>query len=423
VFEPKAELLERIWRGEDALLTMRTVQFRGAAVHTPEQEGLADEMAAFANTQGGVLLLGVDGTTRDIEGLPYSKLDDVERYVLEICDDLVAPPLNAIIIRLEVPDSTGTNRAILKVEIPHSLFVHQSPGGYFRRLGGSKREMAPDLLARLFQQRSQARLIRFEEQAVPSTTPQDLREDLWRRFTARSGEEAAVVLQKRGLLVQDDMGVLRASVAGVLMCSEHPERHLPGAFIEAVHYRGVHQDSNYQRRAQRICGSLDDQIRQAMWFLDQTQSVGAKKVPHRVEYPQFSERAVFEAIVNAVAHRDYSIHGSKIRFFLFNDRIEIYSPGALPNTVTVETLPLRQATRNELLTSLLAECPVGDVPADVGRTAFMEKRGDGVPIILRESERLSGKTPKYQLIDDSELLLTIYGAELVSETESTEASQ
>ena len=93
---------------------------------------------------------------------------------------------------------------------------------------------------------------------------------------------------------------------------------------------------------------------------------------------------------------------------MFDDRLEIYSPSGLPNTVTVDSMALRQSTRNELETSLLAETPVAETIGDVGRGSYMEKRGDGVPIILRESERLSGKTPVYRLIDDSELLLTIY---------------
>ena len=118
----------------------------------------------------------------------------------------------------------------------------------------------------------------------------------------------------------------------------------------------------------------------------------------------------FEALVNAVAHRDYSISGSKIRLFMFDDRLEIYSPGALPNTVTIDSMHLRQATRNELITSLLAETPVATAIGDVGRGFYMEKRGDGVPIILDESEKLSGEKPVYRLIDDSELLLTIYSA-------------
>ena len=194
------------------------------------------------------------------------------------------------------------------------------------------------------------------------------------------------------------------------MCCTNPERFLRGAFIEAVRYRGTAQDSNYQLDAHRIWGPLDEQIRQAMGFLHRNQRVAATKEPQRVEHPQFSVRAVFESIVNAVAHRDYSIHGSKIRFFMFDDRLEIYSPGALPNTVSVESIALRQATRNELVTSLLAECPVDESAGQVGRGYYMEKRGDGVPIILHESEKLSGRRPSYRLIDDSELLLTLYAS-------------
>lgn len=150
--------------------------------------------------------------------------------------------------------------------------------------------------------------------------------------------------------------------------------------------------------------------RQAMVFVRRNQKVSAIKAPARVETPQFSERAVFEAVVNAVAHRDYSIHAPEIRLFIFDDRFELYSPGAPPNTVTVENMPLRQATRNELVTRLLSECPVADSAGNDHRAYFMEKRGEGVPIILDESEKLSGKKPIYRLIDDTELLLTIFAA-------------
>jgi predicted HTH transcriptional regulator len=128
-----------------------------------------------------------------------------------------------------------------------------------------------------------------------------------------------------------------------------------------------------------------------------------------VDLPQFSERAVFEAIVNAVAHRDYSIHGSKIRLFLFNDRLELYSPGALPNSLTLESLALRQVTRNELVTSLLAWLPV-DLGGTIGRQRLLEKRGEGVPAIIRETRALAGRDPVYRMIDDAELLLTIPAA-------------
>ena len=77
--------------------------------------------------------------------------------------------------------------------------------------------------------------------------------------------------------------------------------------------------------------------------------------------------------------------------------------------MTIESLPLRQAIRNELLTSLLARCPLKD--SELSEDSFiMDRRGEGVPIILSESERLTGKRPVYRLLDDSELMLTIFAA-------------
>ena len=410
MFDTPEELLEKIRLGEDTSLELKTVRFKGQRVTEPKRDDLADEIGAIANTYDGVLVLGVDDKTRDIEGIPLDRLEAVERYVYEVCNESIKPPVLFRSFRMQLPDNTGNKQPVIIVDIPRSLFVHESPGGYFHRQGSSKRRMPPDYLARLFQQRSQARLIRFEEQPVPQSSMSDLSEDLWRKYTTRSDEPPEIVLLKRNLLAKEEGGVVRASVAGVLLCCEHPERFLPNAFIEAVRYRGKKQDSNYQIDAQKICGPLDQQINQTMAFLKRNQTVMAVKRPHRIEKPQFSERAVFEAIVNAVAHRDYSIFGSKIRFFMFDDRLEIYSPGPLPNTVTIDSIALRQATRNELITSLLAETPIAETVGDVGRGYYMEKRGDGVPIILSESAKLSGKKPVYRLIDDSELLLTVFSA-------------
>jgi predicted HTH transcriptional regulator len=126
-------------------------------------------------------------------------------------------------------------------------------------------------------------------------------------------------------------------------------------------------------------------------------------------------RAVFEAIVNAVVHRDYSKTGSKIRLFMFANRLELYSPGALANTLTVEDLPYNQATRNELLARLLSETTLDDdMEAKVTRQHFLERRGEGVGIILNESSSLSGKTPLYELFGE-ELRLTIFAARSLQE--------
>ena len=138
--------------------------------------------------------------------------------------------------------------------------------------------------------------------------------------------------------------------------------------------------------------------------------VAAFKDQGRVDLPQFDIGAVFEAVVNTVAHRDYSIHGSKIRLHLFQDRLELYSPGAIPNTMSLQDLPHLQSTRNEVIASLLAKCPVPlDMPSfTTHRRTMMDKRGEGVPVILEKSKILSGRDPEYRLIGEAELLLTIY---------------
>jgi predicted HTH transcriptional regulator len=83
----------------------------------------------------------------------------------------------------------------------------------------------------------------------------------------------------------------------------------------------------------------------------------------------------------------------------------------LLNTLTVDSLHLRQVSRNELLTSLLARSPIGMEGLSETRQYMMDKRGEGVPIIIQKSNALSGKNPIYRLIDEAELLLTIYAAD------------
>jgi ATP-dependent DNA helicase RecG len=410
MFDLKEELLAKIHLGEDSVLELKSLRFRGNKIVGPGREHLADELAAFANADNGVLLLGVNDKTSEIEGIPIDKMDAADNYVRAICNDSIKPPLSVKIVRLMLPDTSGEEKPILKIDIPRSLFVHKSPGGYFRRQGSSKRELTPDLLARLFQQRSQARIVRFDEQPVPDTSLADLDEHLWSRFTRSNLDDPVTIMRKLRLIALDSDGSEKATVGGLLMCSRNPHEWLPGAFIEAVLYRFKEQDSKYQIDARKITGPLDQQIKEAVFFVRRNMKIGAVKEPGRREIPQYSLRAVFEAAVNAAAHRDYSIHGSKIRLFMFEDRLELYSPGALPNTLTIESLPLRQVTRNELVTSLLAKCPLEEEHLEFGRQFLMDKRGEGVPIILDESKTLSGKSPVYQLIDDTELKLTIFAA-------------
>ena len=155
--------------------------------------------------------------------------------------------------------------------------------------------------------------------------------------------------------------------------------------------------------AQEITGPLPRQIADAVTFAVRNMHVAARKTPMRVDMPQYSEKAIFEAVVNAAVHRDYSVRGSRIRLSMFSDRLEIQSPGALPNTLSVESMAVRQATRNQAIASLLGRMGVGEIPGSAHRRYFMERRGDGVPAIIRETRELSGRPPEYRLIDDAEV--------------------
>lgn len=416
--EAPEQLLDKIRLGEDSFLECKEMVFAGARIKGPGRNELADELAAFANARGGVLVLGVDDKSREVVGIPPDHLDSAEQYAAEIVRDSIRPSLYPVIERVELAGRDGRLRAVLRIEVPRSLFVHQSPGGYLHRVGSSKRVMDPDYLARLFQQRSQARLIRFDEQVVPDAILDDLDPDLVDRFRSpRTLDERPALLRKLGMAAEDERRELRPTVAGVLLGARHPEQWLRHAFIQAVAYRGASvaasvEQGAYQLDARDIVGPLDAQVVEACLFVLRNQRVAATKGVGRRDLPQYDITAVFEAVVNAMAHRDYSMHGAKIRLRMFSDRLEIYSPGGIANTMTIETLAYRQASRNEAITSLLAKCRV---PEEIGglesqRSTMMDRRGEGVALILERSEGLAGRRPVYQLLDESELLLTVFAA-------------
>ena len=398
MFHSLTELIEKIMLGEDS-----TIEFKREM--PPQRNNLADEIAAFANTQGGIILIGIDDN-REIVGIEPQNLDNVEKTVVEICEDSIEPTVPIFTEKLRLD---GKN--LLKVEIPRSFFVHKTHNGYYTRREKTKKEMSTQQLAQLFQTRSQPRKTHFDTLPVPNTHKGTLRESHYCRFITENATEDVIedLLLKRSLLVQEGREI-RASVAGVLMCHDTPDDFLYNSFIQAVYYSGKEKDANYQIDAKDFRGPLDQQIIDAFKFVQKHNEVSARKEIGRIDQPQYSMRAVFEAIVNAVVHRDYSKSGSKIRLFMFRDRLELYSPGALANTVTIDKLRYSQATRNELLSRLLSEIALDDGDGkQVKRRHFLERRGEGVGIILNESEQLSGKTPVYELFNE-ELCLTIFAA-------------
>ena len=399
------DIESRLRLGEDSGWEFKQVEFAGDRPRRPTRGDWADEIAAFANAAGGVVLAGAadDGS---VTGMSRAQIANLDSLLVEASADTIKPPVR---IRTHHKELSG-GKLVLLAEVPESDSVHESPGGICVRVGASKRLMGGDKRLRLAQRRSQARFPWFDRQLVPETGFRTLAEALWKPLLSAEGAaEPEAALGKLALLEDDEAGVLRATVAGVLLCTPNPERWLPNACITATRYRGGDRASG-QIDAWEITGPLNEQIAGAVAFAARNMQVAARKDPDCSDLPQYSEKALFEALVNAVVHRDYSMRGSKIRLSMFDERLEIQSPGALPNNLTVESMASRQSTRNEALTSVLARMPVGGVRGGEDGRYYMERRGDGVLIIQRETWELCGKYPEYRVIDDSEVLLVIPAA-------------
>ena len=360
--------------------------------------------------------MGVEDATREILGIPFHRLDYVLGVVAEVCRDEIDPPVNAIVERVALTNRSGDTRWVVLVEVPKSVFVHQGARGYCVRFSGCVRQLTPDQLFRLLQARRWSQFLQFDQTAVPRTRISDLDPALVDRFRpSQTFDDLEGLAVKLGMATTDSRGTTNATLAGLLLGTTKPEQWLPHASIEAVAYRGASNDSpqdapKYQIEAEDIAGPLDQQVADACQFVARNQRVYDRNSKGTAFLPQYEMQAILEAMVNAVAHRDYSLHQCKIRVRMFPDRLEIYSPGALVNSMTIASLEYRQATRNSVITRLLTRCKVPEGIPGVGssRNSLIERRGHGVPIILERSLNLSGREPRFQMVDGIELLLTIF---------------
>lgn len=400
------ELIYQIRLGEDSSYEFKSLVIKGQKVESPQRDSIADELAAFANSSGGILVLGVNDKTRAVEGIMQEHLDTVEQWLTNLAQ-AVNPPVLIETRLVEIPDHQGNAKPLVWVKIPKSLFVHRSPNGYYHRVGSTKREMPPELLARMFQQRSMVRLIRFDEQVVPNATLDAIDPALKTRFL-RGDLPERMQLKKLYLVAENEEQEPCLTVTGVLLLTARPVEFLSSAYVQCVAYGGTERNAEYQLDAQDCDGPVDSQIQQAFNFVKRNMKIEAVKRPGRIDIPQFDLGAVYEAIVNAVAHRDYAMYGGRIRLHMFSDRLELSTPGGLPNSLTVDSMDANSITRNETLVNLLSRY----FPADPAskRQNMIERRGEGVPTILAASERLSTRRPLYEQTDNTELKLTIYAA-------------
>ena len=402
MFDTTDQILNQLRAGEDGRAEFKEVRLGDRGVLSPDTEALSGELVALANAAGGGIFLGV-ADSGAVAGIPPSRVDAVERWVVDVATHNCEPPIRPILRKVLLPDDGGDDRHVLLAEVPRGLHVHRtSSGRYYMRVGSTKRDLTPPELARLFQERGREYV--FDEQPVLTAAIDDLNRNRFEAFFGRSPTIPWLdLLRNTRVTLRDENGVDRPTVAGLLTFGTEPTDLLPSAFVEAACYRDEQLSSDDLVHAERLAGPVPDQIDAAVAFVARFMQRPPSTRSSSGADTQYNLDVVDEAIVNAVAHRDYAISGSKIRLFLFADRLELYSPGKLPNTITLDEMPYRTFTRNQLLVSFLSR-----IRSKRTGQVFLESRGEGVRKILQDGEAHSGRRPAYELFGD-ELRLTLWG--------------
>ena len=425
-------LMASISAGEDTELELKEVVFKGKRFFLGSASGggaaasLAEEMVSMANTSGGRIVLGVRDSDRVPIGIDPDKRELVEGVVVgaasENCVPSIAPRLNWEFL----PGNDGESKLCLIVEIPASRFdVHQTKSGkYLERIGSHKRLIPAERLARLLSSRRLTSPV--EERPVLNAKLTDLDEvRLSKYFRSRfsdweTPEDWQETLVSHKLAVVSDDQV-HPTYLGILLFAEQPDVFIPDAYVDMALYEHDEPDGNTSD-TQRIVGPIPEQIEQALAWLrisPLNPTVSVKDGDGRHDYITYSDFALQEAVVNAIAHRDYEIRGSQVIIRMFPDRVEFQNPGALHDSLTIENLyagcqPMR---RNQLLAGYLR-----NYKSPVTGSSYMEARGEGFLNLVRTSERISGRQPVLERIGEA-TKLTIFGGVAAKEAmKSEEAS-
>jgi ATP-dependent DNA helicase RecG len=352
---------------------------------------IAETLCAFANSDGGTLLLGVDDDG-NISGanFPDDKLkvirDSPKRLIKSLIKSSLLPEIEEVFLQKK-------RILIFSVQWKPDVY-HLTDGRYLLRIGESNTPFPADQIELL---KSGKRKAVFESRFEPTATWNDLSLDLIRCFrerikTKKSPEE--ILSEYR--LIEYDNGNPRLKLAALLLFGKDPLKWHPRCGIDFVKYEGterrVGKELNIIKRA-RIESPLYKLIAEAnntiSPHIKERQYLHDLFFVEKFEYPVFAWQ---EAIVNAVAHRDYSIAGLSIEVWMFDDRIEIRSPGLPPDPVNLEKILKRErihASRNPLIVRILT---------DLG---YMRETGEGIPRMFEEMEKNGLFPPDIAIVADS----------------------
>jgi ATP-dependent DNA helicase RecG len=325
-------------------------------------------VAAFANTEGGHLLFGVRDSG-EIVGVTVGQT--TRERVVNMIRDNTDPVLYPSVEYVEVQGITVIVVAVEESDNkPHLAF-----GRAYRRVGAVDVQMTRDEYERLLLQRRQ---VEFDRQPVEAATYADLDEAKLAWYVRQRAERRGVrapatspreTLINLGALVEEG-GELVPTKGGLLFFGRDPQRFIPHSEVRIARFKGTtmgHFIDNADLR-----GTLPEMIDEAERFIRRNTRVAAKVVGFkRREVTEYPYEAVREAICNAVCHRDYFMDGSTVRIMVFDDRIEVNSPGSLPPGVTVENIDRKHVLRNKFIANYLYDI------------YYIEKWGTGITKMRR----------------------------------------
>jgi ATP-dependent DNA helicase RecG len=371
----KKDLTEIIEKGEDSF-----TEFKEEAVHS---DNLAAEIVAFTNTEGGKILLGISDK-KEIKGVsnPDKEMLRVENISRNNCE----PPITVNIGKNKI-----NNKIVLCIYIPKGQErpYRTNRGVYYIRTSTGKRQATREELLRLYQA---TRSVYYDELPVPATSVDELDILYFRRFferfyQARIEEDLDLnkLLENMKILTRMDKD-LAFTVGGYLLFGRNPQKELPFCKITIAKFEGNEIGEEFEKKD--LEGNLEEQIKAADTVLNiyLKTRVRIKGFENELK-PEIPKEVLRELVVNAVAHRDYHM-ASQIRIFIFDNRIEVISPGKLPNRTTLENIKLGvHSERNPLIVSYLA------------KMGYMTQIGTGIVRIIRLLKAHTGKEPEFEELD------------------------
>ena len=327
------ELIELISRGEDSRTQFKQSQ------DVANAKSLAGEMVAFANRKGGRILIGVDDTGSVI-GLSPNDIRRINQLISNTATDCVRPSINP-----ETENISYGGLLVMVVTVPEGISkpYADNDGVFWVKSGADKRRVTSrEEVQRMLQS---ADLVHADEVPVEGTTSGDIDlEHFGAFFEKQYGEPLDNMLDKAGISLGqllNNLGLAREAtlnLAGVMLFGRNPQRHRPAFVIKAVSFVGNDPAGNKYRDSQDIEGCLRDLYKGTSSFLTRNlQRLQDEKGFNTEGDLEVPPAALEELIVNMLLHRDYFI-SAPWRVMLFDDRIELISPGALPNNITVENI-------------------------------------------------------------------------------------